>query len=245
MLPIGDDNRGRRSFPVVNLGLIALNALVFVYELSLPTSGLDRFIRTYGAVPAAITHGVPAVVDSPVPAWATVFTAMFIHAGWLHILGNMLFLWIFGDNVEDAMGHVRYLVFYLIGGVAAALAQTYIGGPLSTDPMIGASGAIAAVLAAYLVLFPRGGVRVLVFLGFFVTVLMVPAVIVIGIWFATQFLNGLASLGVATQQTAGIAFWAHVGGFGSGLVLVWLFRDRAAVERQRLARQGYRVFQRR
>ena len=245
MLPIGDDNRGRRSFPVVNLGLIALNVLVFLYELSLPSSALDQLIHRYGAVPAAIAQGVPAATNAPIPAWATIFTAMFIHAGWLHIGGNMLFLWIFGDNVEDAMGHVRYLVFYLLGGLAAAIAQTFIGGPRSTDPMIGASGAIAAILAAYLVLFPRGGVRVLVFLGFFVTVLMVPAIIVIGIWFATQFLSGLASLGVATQQSSGVAFWAHVGGFTSGLVPVWVFRDRAAVERQRLARQGYRAFQRR
>ncbi|MBX6341941.1 MAG: rhomboid family intramembrane serine protease [Thermomicrobiaceae bacterium] len=234
MFPIGDDNRGRRLSPIVNLALIGLNVLVFFYEISLPQGDLNQFIFTYGAIPREISHGRDLV---------TILTAMFLHGGWTHILGNMVFLYVFGDNVEDAMGHLKYLIFYLIGGVAAALAQTFIN-PDSTTPMIGASGAIAAVLAAYMVLYPSGLVRVLVFLGFFVTVMMVPAILMIGLWFLIQLFNGLGSLGVPTAPTSGVAFWAHIGGFIAGLILVWVFRNPHAVARQRAARQGYRPFDR-
>lgn len=250
MIPIGDDNRGRRSFPTINYVLIAINVAVFLYELSLPSDQLQIFMLRYGAIPYQITHnvthipGLPASIQSPAPVYLTIFTAMFIHGGWLHIGGNMLYLWIFGDNVEDSMGHFRYLIFYLLGGVAAALTQTFVGGPNSVEPMIGASGAIAAVLAGYLILYPRGLVRTLIFFGFFFWIFMVPAIIVIGVWIIIQLFTGVASLGVATAQTGGVAVWAHVGGFALGAILIWLFRNPRAVERQRLARRGYRAFDR-
>ncbi|MDI3339474.1 MAG: rhomboid family intramembrane serine protease [Sphaerobacter sp.] len=244
MIPIGDDNRGRRTTPFVNYSLITVNVLMFLYELSLPMDQLEAFIYRFGVIPAEITTGVDLPPVVPLPVYVTLLTSMFLHGGWAHLLGNMLFLWIFGDNVEDSMGHLRYLIFYLLGGIGAALAQIFVGGPDLTEPMIGASGAIGAVLGAYLVLYPGGLIRVLVFLGFFVTVLMIPAFIVIGVWVLLQFLNGLATLGVATQQTSGVAFWAHVGGFATGALLVWLFRDPKAVARQRAARRGYRAFDR-
>lgn len=246
MLPIGDENRGRRIVPFVTYGLILVNVLVFFYELTLPADQLEAFVYRFGAIPAELTQGVDAPPLAPFPIYLTVITSMFLHGGWAHILGNMLFLWIFGDNVEDSMGHVRFLLFYLLGGIGAALTQIYLGGPESTTPMIGASGAIAAVLGGYLILYPTALVRVLVWFGFFVTVLMVPAIIVIGVWFLLQLLSGVATLGVQTQQTGGgVAFWAHVGGFVTGVVLVWIFRNPSAVERQRLAQRNYRAFQRR
>ena len=243
MIPIGDENRGERLTPAVNYALIALNFLVFFYELSLSQQDLQQFIFTYGSIPYELTHNV-ALHPLPIPVYLTIFTSMFMHGGWLHILGNMLFLWIFGDNVEDSMGHVKYLLFYLLGGVAAAIGQTLIA-PDSTIPMVGASGAIAAVMAAYLVNFPKNLVRVLVFLGFFVTVFRIPALIMIGIWFVLQFITGIASLGVPTaEQSGGIAFFAHVGGFIAGLLLVFLFRNPKAVQRQRVAQQSWRGIER-
>src|SRR4051794_1668269 len=145
------------------------------------------------------------------PVWVTIFTSMFMHGGWLHIGGNMLFLWIFGDNVEDAMGHVRFLIFYLLAGVGAAAGQILVS-PDALTPLIGASGAISGVLAAYLVLFPNARVRVLIFLGFFVTVLALPALVVIGFWIILQFASGYASVGPGTAQTDGVAYFAHIGG---------------------------------
>jgi membrane associated rhomboid family serine protease len=245
VIPIGDENRAARLTPVVNYAIIAINVLVFLYQLTLTEPELQRFILTFGAIPYELTHNVALNPPSPIPVYLTVLTSMFMHGGWLHIIGNMLFLWIFGDNVEDAMGHVKYLIFYLLGGTAAAVAQTLIA-PDSTIPMVGASGAIAAVMAAYLVSFPKNLVRVLVFLGFFVTVFRVPALIMIGIWFLLQFITGVASLGVATaEQSGGVAFWAHIGGFIAGLLLVWIFRNPKAVERQRMAQQTWRGYERR
>jgi membrane associated rhomboid family serine protease len=244
VIPIGDENRRGRLVPFVNYAIVAINVLVFIYQLSLPEPVLERFIFTYGAIPFDLTHsGAEVPPPSPIPVYATVFTAMFIHGGWLHILSNMLFLWIFGDNIEDSMGHVKYLIFYLLGGVAAAAVQVALN-PDSMIPMVGASGAIAAVMAAYLVNFPRASIRVLVFLGFFITVMMIPAIIMIGIWFVLQVFSGLASLGVPTEQTGGIAFWAHIGGFVAGLILVWIFRDSAAVQRQRSAQRTWRALNR-
>lgn len=244
MIPIGDENRGGRLTPVVTYAIIAINVLVFFYQLSLSGPELQQFIFTYGAIPYELTHNVALHPPLPIPVYLTVITSMFIHGGWLHILGNMLFLWIFGDNVEDVMGHVKYLIFYLLGGIAAAVGQTLID-PNNTIPMVGASGAIAAVMAAYLVSFPKNLVRVLVFLGFFVTVFRIPAIIMIGIWFLLQFITGVASLGVATEQTGGVAFWAHIGGFIVGLLLVWIFRNPKAVQRQRMAQQPWRGYERR
>ena len=244
MIPIGDDNRGRRSFPIVNLSLIAINVLVFLFEVSLPPQQLERLIFAYGAIPAEIINGIDLPPATSIPISLTILTSMFLHGGWAHILGNMLFLWIFGDNVEDSMGHLKFLIFYLLGGVGAALAQVFID-TTSTVPMVGASGAISAVMAAYLVMFPNGLVQVLIILGIFPLVYMVPAVLMIGIWILLQFLNGLASFSVPTEATSGVAYFAHIGGFVPGFILVWFFRDRRAVERQRAARRGYHAFDRR
>lgn len=244
MIPIHDDNKSERTFPIINYLLIAINVIVFIYELSLSQPQLQRFILRYGAIPAELSHNVMLVPGAPHPIYLTIFTGMFIHAGWLHIGGNMLYLWIFGDNVEDAFGHFRYLAFYLLGGVAAAFCQTYVGGPNSSSPMIGASGAIAAVLAAYIILFPKGLVRVLIFLGILILPIRLPALIVIGFWIVLQVWTGVASLGVHTAESGGVAVWAHVGGFAFGVLALWIFRDRANVQRQRSLRSGYKAFDR-
>jgi membrane associated rhomboid family serine protease len=198
MIPIGDYAGGARPrFPVVNLTLIAINVAVFIYELTLG-GNLDNFFLTWGARPQELTHG-----------------------GWLHLIGNMLFLWVFGDNVENAFGSVKYLLFYLICGFAAAGAQI-ITNTNSLVPMIGASGAVAGVMGAYLVMFPGAMVRTLVFIVFFVTVIHLPAIILIGLWFVLQLFQGLMSVGVE----AGTAFWAHVGGLVVGALLTLFIRGR-------------------
>ncbi len=234
MFPIGDEQNGRVLTPVVNYALIGVNVLVFLYQFLLPDRALVDFIHQWGAIPAEISRGQDLV---------GLLTSMFLHGGWLHILGNMLFLWVFGDNVEDAMGHVRYLLFYLLCGVAAGAAQVLID-PTSRIPLVGASGAIAGVLGAYILLVPRGRIRTLVVFGFFITVILVPAWVQIGIWFLLQLFSGVASLGVRTDEGGGVAFWAHVGGFVAGAILVWVFKDQTAVDRQRAARAGGRAWQR-
>jgi len=234
VFPIGDENRGQRLTPFVNYSLIAINVLVFLYELALSDRELFNFIMRWGAIPIEISNGQD---------YLTVLTSMFLHAGWLHIGGNMLFLWVFGDNVEDTMGHLGYLLFYLICGVAAALAQVYID-PDSRVPMVGASGAISGVLAPYLALFPNGLIRTLVLFGWIPIIFLVPAWIMIGYWAFLQFINGLLSLGPETIEGEGVAYFAHIGGFVAGLVLVWLFKDDDAHQRQLAARRGHRAFQR-
>ena len=237
MIPIGDENNGRVLTPVVNYALIAINVLVFLFQLTLPDTranpALTEFIFRFGAVPAEISRGQDLFA---------LLTSMFLHGGWLHIAGNMLFLWVFGDNVEDTMGHVRYLVFYLLCGLAAGLAQVLID-PGSTIPLVGASGAISGVLGAYIVLFPHGRIRSLVILGVFVSVVLVPAWVQIGVWIVLQLLSGVASLGVQTEG-GGVAFWAHVGGFIAGVALVWVFKDQRAVDRQRAVRAQNQSWQR-
>lgn len=218
MLPLGDSPRTTRA-PLVNLTLIAINALVFLYELSLGPR-LDRFLITWGVVPARVTSALAAPGANHV-ALLTLVTAMFLHAGWLHIAGNMLFLWIFGDNVEDRLGHGRYLAFYFACGIAANLAQVYAN-PSSTIAGVGASGAIAGVLGAYLVTFPGARVSVLLPVLFFFGLFEIPALIVIGFWFVTQLFSGVAALADATARTGGIAWWAHVGGFLFGAVVMLL-----------------------
>ncbi len=235
MLPIGDEQNGRVLTPVVNYALIAINVLVFLYQLTLPEPELLRFVFDWGAVPVEISRGQDLFA---------LVTSMFLHGGWLHIIGNMLFLWVFGDNVEDTMGHARYLLFYLLCGLAAGLAQVFIDAN-SRIPLVGASGAISGVLGAYIVLFPRGKIRTLIFLGFFVTVVLVPAWVQIGLWILLQFFNGFVALGVPTEETGGgVAYWAHVGGFVAGAALVWLFKDQDAVDRQRAARAANQAWQR-
>jgi membrane associated rhomboid family serine protease len=207
VLPIGDDNSYRRTFPFVTYALIAVNVLVFFAELSQPDP--QAFLSEWGATPELISHG---------SALATLVTSMFLHAGWAHLLGNMLFLFIFGDNVEDAFGHVKYVLFYFACGIASGLAQVYLA-PESNIPGVGASGAISGVLAAYIVMFGNNRVRVL--LGIFPAV--VPAYLMIGFWIVLQFVNGAASLG-NTQQSGGVAYGAHIGGFICGLLLTFVLR---------------------
>jgi membrane associated rhomboid family serine protease len=230
--PIGDDNTERRIVPFVNYTLIAINVLVFLFQT-------EKFTLGYSVVPAEIAQGhdirgpVQGVKGltlgpSPSPIYLTILSAMFMHGGWLHLGGNMLYLWIFGDNVEDRMGHLKYLIFYLLCGFLATATHVFVG-PTSMIPSLGASGAIAGVLGAYLVLFPRQGVRVIQF-GM---ITEVPALIVIGLWGLLQFISGFGSLGKGGAG-GGVAFMAHVGGFVAGLLLVFFFRNR--VEPQRFRR---------
>jgi membrane associated rhomboid family serine protease len=232
MFPIGDENAGNSIKPYVNWALIAICVIVFLYEMILPERQLEAFFFQFGAIPAEVTQFQNLY---------TVLTSMFVHGGIAHIFGNMLFLYIFGDNIEDAMGHLPYLLFYLLCGFAAAATQILLS-PNSTIPIIGASGAISGVMGAYIVLFPQGKVRTIVVFGV-IGVVLVPAWVMIGIWFALQLFSGFASLGAA--DVGGVAFWAHVGGFIAGAILVWLFRDKDAVTRQNAVRNQHQPWQRR
>jgi membrane associated rhomboid family serine protease len=207
MFPIGDDNTSRRTFPVVTYALIALNALFFFVELS----GGDAFIGQWAFVPRRF-------LANPGGDFLTLFTSMFMHAGWVHLLGNMLYLWIFGDNVEDRFGHIKFLIFYLLCGIAATFAQLVFSLG-SSVPNLGASGAIAGVLGAYILMFPRGKVNVLMGRG----VIPMPALVVIGLWIVLQFFSGIGSI-ANTAETGGVAYMAHIGGFIAGFVLTFLFR---------------------
>ena len=248
MIPVGDSVRSR-TFPYVNVTIIALNVLVFLYQLSLstlpdmfptlrgqPITELDRFFYDWGTVSACLGDRFGFGTDVSQPSLEvfcpsrsqivlTPFSAMFIHGGWVHLIGNMVFLWVFGDNVEDAMGHTRYLVFYVVAGLAATAAQTAASAG-DLVPAIGASGAIAGVLGAYLVLYPRATVAAIlpIFLLFWVP-FYVPAVFLIGLWFVMQLLNGAAALASTDVVNAGggVAWFAHIGGFVAGVVLVRLF----------------------
>ena len=224
MIPLRDRNPTRRT-PVVTFALIGACLAAFAIELSVTASGgdpaLEAFFQQWGAVPGDITSALEAG-DYLGSAIVGMFTSMFLHGGWLHLLGNMLFLWIFGNNVEDRLGPIPFLLFYLVGGVAAALTQVVID-PESTIPLVGASGAIAAALGAYIVLFPGARILSLVFLGFFYQLLEVPALLVLGFWFALQLISGFGSLGADTAQ-GGVAFFAHIGGFVLGVVVGLLLR---------------------
>jgi membrane associated rhomboid family serine protease len=239
VIPIGDEIRGKIR-PQIVVGLLLLaNIGVFIYQLSLAAEGgdaLERFFVSWGVIPQEIRAMQDIYSGIDLPIWVTVFSSMFMHGGWLHLGGNMLFLWVFGDNVEDAMGHVRFLIFYLLTGIGAVALQVAVA-PDSTVPMVGASGAISGVMAAYLVLFPGARVRVLVFLGIFITVIALPALVVIGFWIILQFIAGYAALGPETTQTGGVAYWAHIGGFLAGILLVFIFRDPRAMQRLRRAQR--------
>jgi membrane associated rhomboid family serine protease len=200
MFPISDVIPSRTT-PFVTIGLIGVNAVAFLYELQLNTPELRHFTETFGVVPAAFS-------------FLTVVTSMFLHGGWMHVLGNMLYLWIFGDNVEDRFGHVGFFLFYLACGAAAALGQVAMD-PSSTIPMIGASGAIAGVMGAYFVLYPHSRVLTAVFVLVFMDLVEVPAIFFLGVWFLMQLFNGVGSLG-AQAVDAGVAFWAHIIGFAVG-----------------------------
>ncbi|MFZ5652383.1 MAG: rhomboid family intramembrane serine protease [Bacillota bacterium] len=214
MIPLRDSLRPR-SAPFVNWMLIALNIYVFIREIMLPPGELNEVFYTLGLIPSNVMYllftGSP--LDS---AMITFITAMFLHGGWMHVLSNMLFLWVFGDNVEDRLGHFRYLLFYLAAGVAGSIAHI-ISNPLSEVPIIGASGAVAGVLGAYFVTFPRSRVLALVPILIFFTIVEIPAVIFLALWFVLQIFNGTASLGGAADA---VAWWAHVGGFVAGIILI-------------------------
>ena len=218
MIPLRDVIPSRTT-PYVTIGLIVINALVFLYEMTLGDPLLEEFMLYFGLVPAAFS-------------WVTVLTSMFLHGGFLHFGGNMLFLWIFGDNVEDRMGHGRFVAFYLLCGAAAALAQTAMS-PDSVVPMVGASGAVAGVMGAYFVLYPHSRIVTLVPLFVFFHVMEVPALVFLGLWFVLQFVSGVGSIAAATggEPAGGIAFWAHVAGFVAGVSGVLVFRR---PERQRV-----------
>jgi membrane associated rhomboid family serine protease len=233
VIPLRDRNPTRRT-PVVTYGLIGACIAAFAIELSITASGgdaaLETFFERWAAVPADITAALGRG-DYASQAVAGMLTSMFLHAGWLHLLGNMLFLWIFGNNVEDRLGAIPFAIFYVGGGIVAAFGQVVID-PQSETPLVGASGAIAAALGAYIVLFPGARILSLVFLGFFYQLLEVPAIIVLGFWFALQLLNGVAALGAETAQ-GGVAFFAHIGGFAFGLVVGFLVRMLGARARWR------------
>lgn len=221
MFPISDDN-SEPGTPIVTWAIIAACVAVFFWQYSLPPGAAELAVYQFGLIPGVL-FGTTEMTDAPVPAWATVITSMFMHGGLAHLGGNMLYLWIFGDNIELAMGRLRFIVFYVVCGVAAALTHSLMV-PASTVPLVGASGAISGVLGAYLLLYPRGRVRVL-FLPLpiiIVRTFYVPAIVVLGLWFVIQVVSGLAS----PVEEAGVAFWAHVGGFVAGMVLVPFFKRR-------------------
>jgi membrane associated rhomboid family serine protease len=222
MFPIRDENP-RRSFPFVTLLLALANTAAYVWQVRLGDAN-GALVARFGAVPWEILHGSgwSALPDRAAgfPAPLTLLTSMFLHGSFLHLAGNMLYLWIFGDNVESLLGHFRYFLFYILSGLAAA--GCYIAfDPNSTVPMIGASGAISGVLGAYMIRFPKAKVHVLVFLVWFIRVVRVPALVVLGLWFAFQIANGVAALG--TGQSGGVAWFAHIGGFVAGILLILLF----------------------
>ncbi|HEX6322990.1 MAG TPA: rhomboid family intramembrane serine protease [Vicinamibacterales bacterium] len=219
MLPIGDENIKGQGLAFVTISFIALNILAFFLEINQPSeAALQAFVEAWGVVPREYTDGVdlPPLIDMPV--WSTLLTSMFLHGGWGHLLGNMLFLWVFGDNVEHRIGHGRFLVFYLATGIAAALAHIFFNAN-SMIPTVGASGAISGVLGGYLLMFPRNKVYVLTWGG----VAAVPAIFMLGLWILMQFINGFGSIAVTPETgegaSGGVAYLAHIGGFIAGMIL--------------------------
>jgi membrane associated rhomboid family serine protease len=231
MFPIGDSDVREAGPSIVTIGLVAVNVVAFIAEVTMFRPEIRAFLSQYGVVPTEILQGQQLY---------SLFTSMFLHGGWFHLISNMVFLWIFGDNVEVALGKIPYLAFYIGGGLAASAAHILLN-TNSNMPSVGASGAIGAVLGSYVVMFPRSQVRVLMLFGFFVVVRRITAILFLGIWFLTQFFTGFASLGAETAQTGGIAVWAHIGGFVFGLVVGFLFRGRAqelTLEREQPRQRG-------
>ncbi len=218
MIPLCDENP-TRTVAFVNILLIVVNVAAFLYEISLPNrQSLEALFADFALTPAHVMQAAGAPV-----VYRTVFTSMFLHGGWLHLIGNMLYLWIFGNNIEDSIGHIKYLIFYLLCGVAAAAAQIAVN-PASNVPMIGASGAISGILGAYLLLFPRARVLVLLPIWIFLRFVYAPAWLMLLFWFALQLISGAATFN--RMPVGGVAFWAHVGGFVAGLILVPVFKKR-------------------
>ncbi|TYO94696.1 rhomboid family intramembrane serine protease [Desulfallas thermosapovorans] len=214
MIPLRDSVKSQ-SFPIVNLTIIALNVLIYLWEVSMEPYLLNQVYYTFGLVPVEALNAV-FTGSSLTPVLVSFVTSTFIHGGWLHVISNMLFLWVFGDNVEDRLGHFKYLLFYLAAGFAGGLAHI-ISDPVSTVPVVGASGAVAGVLGAYIIAFPRSRILALVPIIIIFTLMEIPAVVFIAIWFILQLFNGVASLG-GTADT--VAYWAHIGGFIIGAVLI-------------------------
>lgn len=217
MIPLGDADRRPMRFPLVTVAIIMANIMMFLLELV----GGDAFINQWSLVPAEIMAG---------RGWITILTAMFMHAGWMHIIGNMVFFWAFGPEIEDVMGSVRYLVFYLLGGLAATAAQVLID-PSSTVPNLGASGAIAAVMGVFLITYPRDRIRTILLFGWFSRITFVPAIVLVGMWFLTQVFSEVGA--VVQTQSGGVAYMAHIGGFVFGMLLGRLFESQ-----QRRAERG-------
>ena len=240
MFPYRDDNPTLAT-PFVTAVFIGLNVMAWVLVQGMGSEPyLSKSVCELGLIPGELLGRIPpgyavpvsetmACVVDPNPEWHTPLTSMFLHGGWLHLIGNMWFLWLFGNNVEDSMGHVRYLAFYLLSGLAAAAAQTFVN-PNSAIPMVGASGAISGVMGAYVVLYPRVRVHMLLVFGFFITRVVVPAFLMLGYWFLLQLLGGLPTLG---DEKGGVAFWAHAGGFIAGALLIQLFKDPDLVAKHR------------
>jgi membrane associated rhomboid family serine protease len=220
MIPLKDRNI-RKHFPFVTVLLITVNILVFIYQLSLGEE-LNIFFNHFSVIPNYIYQALHSEVFKPL-VFITLITSQFLHGGWLHLGGNMLYLWIFGDNVEDKLGHIRFLAFYLICGVTASVLHIYIE-PTSDIPTVGASGAISGVLGAYILMFPRSRVLTLIPIFIFIQITELPAYVILGLWFVLQFINGMLSLGYTTAGMGGVAWWAHVGGFLTGLILVMPFK---------------------
>jgi membrane associated rhomboid family serine protease len=241
VIPYRDENPTELT-PVATVGIIAVNVLAWLFVQGAgATEPLARSVCQLGLIPAEILHTAPAGTLVPLgpgmhcvltgePRMWTVLTSMFMHGGWLHIIGNMWFLWVFGNNIEDSMGHVRFIVFYLVCGVAAALSQMLVD-PTAAIPMVGASGAISGVMGAYILLYPLVKVHTLITLGFFVTSVTLPAYVILGYWFVLQLLMG--TVGALARLQGGTAFWAHVGGFVAGIVLIKLFAHREYLDRRR------------
>jgi membrane associated rhomboid family serine protease len=229
MIPFRD-NIPSRTFPLINISIIFANVIVFLYEMSLSSRGLDRLIARYGVVPAAVFEW-PHTHLSLMAVTVPFFTSMFLHGGWLHLIGNMWYLWIFGDNVEDRLGHLTYLLFYLLCGVGAGIVHTVLNSE-TVVPSVGASGAIAGVLGAYVISYPFARVLTLVPIFIFIQVIPIPAVFLLLFWFLMQFLYGAESLAITARNTGGVAWWAHVGGFVIGIIMVGLFprKDRPRYE---------------
>lgn len=223
LIPLGDASRRPRRFPVITLTIILINVLIFVLELL----GGERFVVQWAAIPADIVAG---------RNWISVLTAMFMHGSWSHIIGNMVFLWAFGPEIEDVMNPLRYLVFYLLGGIAAMAAQVMLN-PASTVPNLGASGAIAAVMGAFMVTYPRDKIRTLLVIFLFVDITFIPASLLIGLWFLSQLLN--AGAVVAVVQTGEVAYMAHVGGFVFGAAAARLFEDSKRLAEQRSRKEEW------
>lgn len=221
MIPLHDDNPTSIR-PVVTIVLIALCVVIFLWQFSLGQQGFQKSVFAFGVIPAVLFDNarLPAEINL-IPAELTVISSMFLHGGWMHLIGNMLYLWIFGNNIEDVMGHRRYIVFYLLCGVAAVMAQA-VAHPSAKIPMVGASGAISGVLGAYLLLFPRARIYVLVPVFVFFYTVYLPAIIVLGFWFLLQLLNS----GAATAGEGGTAWFAHIGGFVAGMALIPFFKHR-------------------